>query len=571
MSNGTSENLLNYVEYDFTTLVNQLADRLHQESDAWKDTYRSATGQMLIELFAYVGNMVLYYLERRAEESYISTAKHKSSVINLVRLLNYIPKRKTSATGILTFSIPSAYGKNIYIPKWTECQTPGGLKYVTTEDVVILAGGTSVDANAIQGEKVDIEVTADGTSYQEDKINDDSVENSNLFIFVDGEEWTVVTTFLASQADSKNYRILTELDETVTILFGDGIKGKIPAAGTTKLFRYVRSDGVDGNVYAAGAITTINSSIFDEDGDEILNVSVTNADTFLGGDAAEDIEEIRYEAPRVFATGDRAVTKADYIAILENYAGVANANAWGEAEEAPPNYDLFNRVKLVVLLQNWALPGATFKAALADYLYDLAQITVKYEFVEATILQVIPVMDVKVNTGYTLSAVQDDIEETIGEQFVLGTTTRLGTAKRLSDLIHAVDDLVGVSYHHMLLEIRKVMSVPYDSFYPYGGILDAIPVLEGSVRVFVGEEQVAVDTGTPDSSGNGAFVNQSSLYTITGVVNYATGYVGLNISPTPAEDVIIRYQQDKDGDIVVDGQQICKLYDVDITAISYDR
>jgi hypothetical protein len=522
-------------------------------------------------LFAYVGNMVLYYLERRAEESYISTAKHKSSVINLVRLLNYVPKRKTSATGILTFSIPSAYGKNIYIPKWTECQTPGGLKYVTTEDVVILAGGTSVDANAIQGEKVDIEVTADGTSYQEDKINDDSVENSNLFIFVDGEEWTVVTTFLASQADSKNYRILTELDETVTILFGDGIKGKIPAAGTTKLFRYVRSDGVDGNVYAAGAITTINSSIFDEDGDEILNVSVTNADTFLGGDAAEDIEEIRYEAPRVFATGDRAVTKADYIAILENYAGVANANAWGEAEEAPPNYDLFNRVKLVVLLQNWALPGATFKAALADYLYDLAQITVKYEFVEATILQVIPVMDVKVNTGYTLSAVQDDIEETIGEQFVLGTTTRLGTAKRLSDLIHAVDDLVGVSYHHMLLEIRKVMSVPYDSFYPYGGILDAIPVLEGSVRVFVGEEQVAVDTGTPDSSGNGAFVNQSSLYTITGVVNYATGYVGLNISPTPAEDVIIRYQQDKDGDIVVDGQQICKLYDVDITAISYDR
>jgi len=571
MSNGTGENLLNYVDYDFNTLVTQLADRLHQESEAWKDTYRSATGQMLIELFAYVGNMVLYYLERRAEESYLDTAKHKSSVINLVRLLNYVPKRKTSATGILTFSIPTAATKNIYIPKWTECQTAAGIKYVTTEDAVILVGGTTVDVNAIQGEKVDIEVVADGSAYQEDKINDNSVENTTLSVFVDGTEWSVVSTFLSSQADSEHYRIRTELDETVTILFGDGTKGKIPPSGQTKLFRYVRSDGVDGNVYATASITTINTSIYDEDEDEVENISVTNSDTFLGGDNAEDIEEIRFEAPRVFSTGDRAVTKADYVAILENYPGVANANASGEAEESPPNYDLFNRVKLVVLLQNWALPGTTFKEQLSEYLYDLAQITVKYEYVDATILQVIPVLDVKVNVGNTLSAVQDNIEEVLGQQFVLGSTARLGTSKRLSDLIHAVDDLSGVSYHHMLLEIRKVMSAPYDSFYPYGGVLDATPVLEGSVRLFIGETHVAVDDGLPDSNGNGAFLDQDSFYTISGVVNYATGYVGLNISPAPAEDITIRYQQDRDGDIVVTNFQICRLYDVDITAISYDR
>ena len=89
-------NNLDYVNYDFDDLVVQLINRLSQ-GDAWKDTYRSATGEMLIELLAYVGNLVLYYIERRAEESYIATAKNRSSVVNLVKLLNYNPKRKVSS------------------------------------------------------------------------------------------------------------------------------------------------------------------------------------------------------------------------------------------------------------------------------------------------------------------------------------------------------------------------------------------------------------------------------------------------------------------------------------------
>ena len=95
---------LDFTDYDFDDLVDQLTNRL-KERDAWKDTYRSSTGQMLIELFSYIGNMVLYYVERRAEESYILTAKNKSSIVNLVRLLNYIPKRKASAVGILRMTL----------------------------------------------------------------------------------------------------------------------------------------------------------------------------------------------------------------------------------------------------------------------------------------------------------------------------------------------------------------------------------------------------------------------------------------------------------------------------------
>ena len=78
---------LNYTDYDYTTLVAALVNQL-QAKNSWKDLYASATGSMLIELFAAVGTEVLYYIERRAQESYIGTAQNLSSVINLVRLLN---------------------------------------------------------------------------------------------------------------------------------------------------------------------------------------------------------------------------------------------------------------------------------------------------------------------------------------------------------------------------------------------------------------------------------------------------------------------------------------------------
>jgi len=93
---------LNFADYNFDKLVSQLQAIVSQE-DGWKDTaYAGGTGSFLIELFAYVGEMLLYYLERRAQESYIDTAQLRSSIVRLVSLISYRPKRKVSSTGQLT-------------------------------------------------------------------------------------------------------------------------------------------------------------------------------------------------------------------------------------------------------------------------------------------------------------------------------------------------------------------------------------------------------------------------------------------------------------------------------------
>jgi hypothetical protein len=570
-------NPLSYVNYDFDQLVINIQNRL-KASNAWQDIYRDGAGQMLIEFLAYVTNLGLYYTERRAEESYLATAKLLSSVKNIVSILNYQPRRKTSSTGTLVFSISSPLTKIVYIPKYTECQTSTGVKFVTNESIAIEKGQTSADASSIQGELIQKEVTSDGSTEQEYLVNDTAVENSadvdnpTFRVIVDGTEWTKVSSFLASGNTDQHFRVINEPEGTVSVLFGDDVSGKAPEAGSTIVIQYIRTAGADGNVTFSGSptITTLNSTIYDEDGG-IVTTTVSHTSSFLGGSDDETIEEIRYNAPRVFSTGERAVTKEDFVAILGNYSSVASVNVWGENEEAEAagvaaDYEMLNKVKISLVLQDWQLADSTFKSTLSDFLYDLSMITVKYEFVTPTFLLVIPVLDVKVVSGNSLSQAQADIESELADQFTLGDTTKLGTMIKYSNVLAAIDDLAGVAYASMDLEIKKALSSTYDSMYDWGAALEATDILPESARLFI--DGVYVTTDVDGGSGSGTF-SSAGGYTISGTIDYSTGVALLDVSPAPSA-VHIRYRQDENDNIVPSFNQICKLEDTDIQSISIE-
>lgn len=293
---------------------------------------------------------------------------------------------------------------------------------------------------------------------------------------------------------------------------------------------------------------------------------MTNSVAILGGDDEESIAEIKKEAPEVFATGDRAVTRADFNALLINYPGVATANAWGENEEDEPDYDMFNKVNICLLMQNWAHPSTTTKALISSYLYTYSMITVKYEYITAVILDVIIVIDITVVKGYSLSQTQVDVETALEADFVLGVTTDLGEDKQYSNLVRIADALSSVAWHHMTLEIRKELTSGYDSIHEFGATLGATPILPSSVRVFVGDDEVGIDDGA------GGFTAIESYYVLDGAIDYDTGVCTINFDPdVPAgATVYVRYQQDSEGDIETSERQVCRLYDINVTSISLE-
>jgi hypothetical protein len=571
-----TENPLNYVNHDFDDIVADLENRL-RATDAWKDTYESSTGQTMIQLFSYVAQMVLYYISRQAEECFWGTAQRKSSLVNMARLINYTPKRRISATGSLQFAIPTASSNRIYISQYTEAQTSNAVKFVTIRDTTIEPGQLNTTITAIQGELVELSFVGTGIADQELSVDDTYVENddhdhiapfTSSRVIVDGVEWTKVTSFLSSDNTDTHFKIRAELDDTLTILFGDDIQGKAPPNGSVILVKYIRSDGSAGNVYSTAQVTTLNSAIYDELAAVVSDVTVSNTTNMSGGDDAEDIEEIRDEAPDVFATGDRLVTRNDFLAYIINYGSVAAVNVWGENEETPPNYDMFNTIRIAILLDDWNQADSTFKDTLANDIYLQSLLTVKYEFIDPTILNVVAEVEIYVNSGYSLSQAQADVEEALADEFDLGVTTDLGQDKYHSTLVQKVNQLVSVSYHHMTLWVKKNLTASFASGYDYGTTMDAAPVLAGTVEVFAYVS--GVETLMARDDGAGGLTDLSGPYVVTGIVDYTTGVINVEFEPdTFIATPYVRYQQDYNGDIIADNNQISKLEDVEVDILAY--
>lgn len=575
MANNTSP--ITYVDYDYPTLLTALQNQLAAKS-AWKDLYKSATGEMLIELLAAVGTEVLYYIERRAQESYIITAQNLSSVINLVRLLNYIPVRNVSATGILTF-IPEALPvtNTITIPKFTNCQNSSGRNYLTMVEGNITPGQTSVDIPGIQGVLITKTFTSTGSTAQEYNIGSIKIENTNLPTTINSVPdwsslivtitsgglptvWTNVTSFLNATTTSTEYIIRPELDGTITIIFGNNVFGKAPLLGDTIQIQYIDSDGVDGNIYNVGLINSVYDSI-------VPGVGVSNTTTFLGGDNAETIDQIRVNGPAVFATGDRLVTKKDFNAVILAYPGVGDVNVWGENEETTPNYNNYNQVKIALILQNWILPDSTFETNLTNFLYAKSLMTVRYSFVTPDILEIVPTLTVDLVAGASVSYTEALIDVAFQNMFLLGSETKLGVSKYHSDIIGTLEALPGVDHVYMDLKIEKELLSTFDSTYDFAENMDLFPVLKGGVEIYIDNNKIAVDDGV------GGWTVLDDDYTVTGYVNYtSTGLVGVNITPVPevGEKVFVRYQTDQNGDLIVSQNQILKYTtnNVDYTSIS---
>lgn len=558
---------LKYTEYDIWDLVTQLTYKLQENNVAWVDTYASSVGQKMIDLLAYVANLVLYSVERRAEESYLGTAQLRSSILSLTKILNYDVSRPTSATGVLKFTLGAVHSKDISIPKGTKCVSQEGYNFSTTTDTIITAGNVEAEIDSIQGEYDEVLVTSDGSEDQGINIPFVNVENITLAVTVDSVVWTEQDSLINSVDIDEHYTVSQEADDSVTVHFGNGITGKLPPLEDSIIVSFVKSDGLAGNVFEADKIITISDTIYDIDSDEFANIIVTNEGQFLGGGNTEDSEHIRYFAPRLFAAGQRAVTKEDYKALLNSYPGIADSNIWGEFEDgASPNFEMFNVVKLGVALDNWQIPDQTFKNDLGVYLQDYSMLTVKYEFEDPYFVKTILNIDLYTESDADLETVRSNVQAALEALFVPGQTILLGQKKYLSDLHTAVNDVDDVQFSHIVMKIEEDMSYN-GATVRWERTIPVIPIKEGTVEIWgkkINENWVMIGK---DNNFNTLVNLTGSTYLVNGSVDYnSTGESWLTVSPNDLDQVKLRYIQ-TDGDITTSKNQICKLTSMEFGTI----
>lgn len=96
---------IDYTSRDYYSLREALINRVKDRTGGrWSGEDPSDFGVALVESFAYMGDLINYYIDRVANESYLGTATQRQNVLNLASMIGYTAGGYTSATVNVTLT-----------------------------------------------------------------------------------------------------------------------------------------------------------------------------------------------------------------------------------------------------------------------------------------------------------------------------------------------------------------------------------------------------------------------------------------------------------------------------------
>ena len=103
---ATKKPSINYTNRDFTSIREDLESYVKRYyPDNYRDFTEASFGSMMLDTVAYVGDMLSFYTDYQANESFLDTAIEYDNVLKLSRQMGYKYKPYPSSFGICTFYI----------------------------------------------------------------------------------------------------------------------------------------------------------------------------------------------------------------------------------------------------------------------------------------------------------------------------------------------------------------------------------------------------------------------------------------------------------------------------------
>jgi len=325
--------VVDYTSRDYAAFRDDMLANATTLLPEWTSRSSNDFGVVLVELFAYMGDILSFYGDRIANEAFLQTATQRSSVLSIAAMLDYRPNGTAAASATLTFTTAPGTAA-ITIPAGTRVSTLAlgtePIYFETNVDLTI--AGTTATPNVFTGTVLATEGitvyetigTSDGTAGQEYLLTQSPVIENSLDVYMDEGSgsitvWQWVDHLIEWGAGDRVFTTLADENNVTHVIFGDGVNGKIPVALTAIQAGYRVGGGDIGNV-GPGTLTTLDSPVTGV-------ISVTNAQAATGGQNAETLDQIRVSAPQSLIALNRAVTLSDYESLATSVPGIAKANA----------------------------------------------------------------------------------------------------------------------------------------------------------------------------------------------------------------------------------------------------
>ena len=484
--------VIDYTGRDYEGVLRALREQVPRKLPEWKDFANEADfGNVMLELFAHVADILSYYQDRVANESFLSTAVTRRSVIEHLRLIGYRMRTAAPAATTLTITIPAgtpvpqpplqirrgaAFATKSLENKpsirfeyareadWTldfKPATDGAAAEIPVEEGRLIVG----DVIGASDESPDqrYQLTHRGLLLRPTGPRAQTGPDISLVTSVSGTEdrWTYRDSLAFSKPDALDFTIDIDENDQATVVFGDGAFGAIPPRGATVTVTYRVGGGQAGNV-PAGAI----ESIVDAPRLAALGARVTNHIAATGGADRESIEHAVEHAPAVFRSDQRAVTTADYEALARSFDGVGKVRATATG---------WNRVTLYVAPSGGGNVSDTLELDLKRFLEDKRMLTQIVDVEDVDYVPIFVTAEVGIESYFVPEDVVAAIERAAGALLTF-EKVNFGDTVYLSRFYDAIQSTPGVRFAN----IREFKQP------------DQEVAVEASGRIRLGENQIPI-------------------------------------------------------------------------------
>lgn len=317
---------LNRVKFsglDFNTIEDDILARIQIQFAAdYNDFATSSLGIMLIDIISFGLDTLSFYVDRRATDNYLFSARTAKSVSRLSRQLGYKMGGAVSSSVDLQVVIKVVKPFTIPLPQNYQFQGPNGLIFSAAKEVdwspVEQSTATQKSVPCYEGYTASESFVSDGSPnqvFQLKKVPDGKfVAQGSVAVTVDGGPWQEID-FL--DFEQTNQFEIGYNDSPATVRFGDSVAGNIPKRGSSIVATYVITSGKSGKV-TGNTITSAVAPLVVSG--QAISLSINNKDGSSGGDDAEDIDHAKSFAGRVFKSRQVAITRGDYNALAGSFA-----------------------------------------------------------------------------------------------------------------------------------------------------------------------------------------------------------------------------------------------------------
>lgn len=401
---------------------------------------------IILSLFAAIAEVLHYYVDNMARETFLSTARRYDSVVKHGALVDYHARAAIAATVdvILSRSITgNSIGAKLTIPQGTVFTDSNGNSWLSARDVTWYSNVTTCKVPLIQHEKYTLSALNNMVIPSGDRVilnlgtlpNGKYYEQGSMSLQIGGESWVLVDTFAKSKPTDKHF--IVSVDEALNpyIMFGDGTFGKKPAAGAkiTNVVFYL-TNGSQGNV-KSNTITSIPSVI----SSSITEATVSNAYDAAGGSNYENFTMLKEHIPLSVKTLGVAITKEDFESLAMLVDGVNKAKA---------DYECGRKLTVYISPDGGAVASSELINRVYNLLSQRAPMTTWLKVKSAGKVQIILEMDVTGKKSYKTAEIQTQILTALYNAYS-PEQAQIGGDVRISDIYALIDNLSTVDYLHL--------------------------------------------------------------------------------------------------------------------------